>query len=120
MRNAISTERARRVNTQEQQNRRRSNSNRRRLRFGPTLFNISTSNVRSEPRVPFYAGSRANEGTCSDFAWGFILGFIFPFPFVVMIMFCNTKRLAKMGLIIGFIAKVYFSVMAPSNYQHAA
>lgn len=114
MRNAISTERVRRVNSNDpQNNRRRSNSNRRRLRMGSSLFNLSSQNARLEPRVPFYGGSRVNEGTCSDFAWGFILGFIFPFPFVVMIMFCNTKRLAKMGLIMGFIVKVYLSVMAP-------
>jgi uncharacterized membrane protein len=56
------------------------------------------------------------DGTCSDFAWGFLLGFLFPFPFVVMILLCRTKKLAKTGLLLGYIAKIYLNITNFSSY----
>eukprot|EP00347_Sterkiella_histriomuscorum_P010838 403374731 len=108
MRSDISIQRPRRNVTvsQEIQSRRRPGNNRRALRFSSSLF----SRNRQEPRVSYRSQLISEDGNCSDFAWGFILGFIFPLPFIIMILLCRTKRLAKTGLILGFIAHLYFSL----------
>jgi len=68
----------------------------------------------ANPRA-FYAGGSSMDGTCLDFLWGFILGFIFPLIFVILVLVCRTKKLAKTGVLLGYFCHVYLSYTSLVN-----
>ena len=59
--------------------------------------------------------SEVHDGTCADFIWGLILGFVFGFIFLIVVFICKMNRMQRSGVMVGFVAHVFFNVMVMSR-----
>ncbi|CDW81304.1 UNKNOWN [Stylonychia lemnae] len=118
MRQDVSITRPRRPLSTDPNQARRVGNNGRANRFANRLS--LRNRFRAEPRVVYFGGS-TQDGTCIDFIWGFLLGFIFPLIFVIMVLLCRTKKLAKTGVLLGYFCHVYlyYSSLTQSTSRRA-
>jgi hypothetical protein len=57
-----------------------------------------------------------DEGSLLDFFCGFLLGFLCPFfMLILVIVMCRLKKMVKGGLMVGFVAQMFFKINYMTN-----